>query len=700
VTITFKMDFDSEMREVSTSSSSSSTDKDMKEILHRVVDDRVHKLYSLWNELGLDSRNKRERNATIEKYFEELLDRMVEEEYAAKKKILDSLEVHTKKAFKLCKELGMTFEAPDSSLVLVQYEQAVRHEAQRLGDIKEERMKEVKGLKRKDEKLCDRLAMDPFYVSSSTVPTTEQLHGLKDHIRMLEEVKFTRLEEFVKLKENILTMYNELEAEPVTELEREIACEDPDRFTLSERNLSSVSSILNSLEERNQLNKRTAMEAVEKIDSLYERLELDKGEKVMFLSQNEGHSPSILHKLHLEIARLEEIKKANIEKFVTKLRNDLHKCWNDCFYSTQQRNSFEPLHCVEFTEELLELHEAELAKLKAYFEDNKELLIRVGQRQEVWKKAMELERRAKDPSRLMNARGNSLLMEEKERNKVNKTLPRLEQELEELIADWEKQHGRTFLVGGVSFTLFLQQQREEHASQLEAEKQARDQAKKKTLHQETMFGAKPATPAKLKISGNSTRTPRKVPGTPGSTFTRSRLAPSVGAMRSPRGGRITKGASPRLGVGGKRTPKTNTSIGLNRSSKIIKRGAAKSANPKATANKAKLKRGVLADQTNNSFANETVIRTRAAANLSVASTVPDYADFKKGTPLNSTVKGTPDVSRASGRSDRTPNYMTPTKSSVFRTPTGPGSRSRLGTPQSKSNKLSTLRSGANLPFLF
>ena len=46
------MDFDSEMREVSTSSSSSSTDKDMKEILHRVVDDRVHKLYSLWNELG------------------------------------------------------------------------------------------------------------------------------------------------------------------------------------------------------------------------------------------------------------------------------------------------------------------------------------------------------------------------------------------------------------------------------------------------------------------------------------------------------------------------------------------------------------------------------------------------------------------------------------------------------------------------
>lgn len=686
------MDLDTEMSDVP------NTDSEMKEVLHRVVDDRVSQLYSLWNELGLDSKNKRQRNATIEKYFEELLDRMVEEEFAAKKKILDSLEVHTKKAVKLCRELGLTFEEPDSSLVLVQYEQAVRHEATRLAEIKEERMKEVKGLKRKDEHLCDRLAMDPFYVSSSTVPTTEQLHGLKDHIKMLEEVKFTRLEQFIKLKENILLMYSELEAEPVTELEREIACEDPDRFTLSTSNLGQVSAILTSLEERRNINQKMAMEAVEKLDSLYERLELDTNDKFSFLSAHEGHSPSVLHKLRLEIARLEEIKKANIEKFVTVLRNELHKSWDDCFYSQQQRNAFEPLHCVEFTEELLEMHEAELKKLKAYFNKNEELLTKVGQRQEVWKKAMELERRAKDPSRLMNARGNSLLMEEKERNKVNKTLPRLEQELEELICDWEKQQGSRFLVGGVSFTHFLQQQREEHAAQLEAEKQAREQAKKKTLHQETMFGAKPATPAKLKHSANATRTPRKMPGTPGSTFTRSRvLAPSVGAMRSPRAGRIAKGTSPR--TGGKRTPKTNTSIGLNRSSKMIKRGAG-AANPKASVvAKAKFRRGVLADQTNNSFAsgNDTVIRTRAGANLSVASTVPDYADFKKGTPLNSTVKGTPDVSRAS---NRTPNYMTPTRSSVFKTPTGPGSRSRLGTPKSKGNKLSTLRSGAALPFLF
>ena len=40
----------------------------------------------------------------------------------------------------------------------------------------------------------------------------------------------------------------------------------------------------------------------------------------------------------------------------------------------------------------------------------------------------------------MNARGNTLLQEEKERNKVNKTLPRLEKELQKLIQAWEKEN--------------------------------------------------------------------------------------------------------------------------------------------------------------------------------------------------------------------------------------------------------------------
>ena len=38
--------------------------------------------------------------------------------------------------------------------------------------------------------------------------------------RGLEDEKFTRLEQFVRLKENILGLYTELEEEPFTDFER------------------------------------------------------------------------------------------------------------------------------------------------------------------------------------------------------------------------------------------------------------------------------------------------------------------------------------------------------------------------------------------------------------------------------------------------------------------------------------------------
>ena len=156
--------------------------------------------------------------------------------------------------------------------------------------------------------------------------------------------------------------------------------------------------------------------------------------------------------------RLEEIKKENIEQFIINLRNELHGLWEQCFYSSEQINDFVPLHSINFSENLLELHEAEVERLKAHYEENRELFTKVSQRQEVWSKFMELEKRAKDPSRLMNSRGNNLLMEEKERSKVNKALPRLEQELHDLIAAWEVNQGREFLVGGTNFTAFIQTQ--------------------------------------------------------------------------------------------------------------------------------------------------------------------------------------------------------------------------------------------------
>jgi len=620
------------------------------ENLSETLNEGLVELQSLWEEIGLDEKTQRDRNETVQSHFRGLLDRMINEEKGLKKKLIDSLEGSMKICHKLSKEMGVSFEEPDESLVLIKLEHAMRVEAKKLKDMKDARMSEVLVLRKQDEELCQRLGMDPYYVSSTTVPTTYQMDGLKDHIRSMEDEKFARLEQFVHMKESILNLYQELETEPGTDLEREVACEETERFVLSSTNLSQVSNILKHLEDVVKKNQKTVMEAVEKIDSLYERLQLDMNEKFHFLAETQGHSPSVISRLQSEINRLEEIKKANIEKFVNNLRNELHSLWDKCFYSPDQRNSFSPLHCIEFTEELLEAHEAEAQRLKVYLEENKELFDKVAARQEVWNKCMELERRAKDPSRLMNARGNSLLQEEKERNKVNKALPRLEEELQDLIEVWEENNGDQFKVGGVSFKAFIQQQREEHAQQLEAEKQARERAKKETLLQETKYGAKPSTPAKLKGHNSTAKTPRKLGQTPTASRIISKVSSAVATMRSPRAGRVAKGTSPRLG------------------------GKPQSKNKKAVAaSENKIRKGVLTENNYTLVGNDTVIRSSQKSNLSVASNVPDYANFKRGTMLNSTEAVTPEVVKTN---HRTPSYMTPTQAAtnrMFKTPTTPAS---------------------------
>ena len=46
---------------------------------------------------------------------------------------------------------------------------------------------------------------------------------------------------------------------------------------------------------------------------------------------------SVIGRLKEEISRLEELKRANIEKFINNIRNELDTLWTDCYYSEQQR---------------------------------------------------------------------------------------------------------------------------------------------------------------------------------------------------------------------------------------------------------------------------------------------------------------------------------------------------------------------------
>eukprot|EP00095_Tigriopus_kingsejongensis_P005783 snap_masked-scaffold698_size109766-processed-gene-0.10 protein:Tk05783 transcript:snap_masked-scaffold698_size109766-processed-gene-0.10-mRNA-1 annotation:"protein regulator of cytokinesis 1-like" len=97
---------------------------------------------------------------------------------------------------------------------------------------------------------------------------------------------------------------------------------------------------------------------------------------------------------------------------------------------------------------------------------------------------LELEAKQKDPDHLLKARGNTLLLEERDRKRVNRQLPKIEDELMEDLAQYLELNGRPFLVGGVSPSRLA-----------EDEKQAKLQARKQQNFHETIYGSKPMTPA-------------------------------------------------------------------------------------------------------------------------------------------------------------------------------------------------------------
>jgi len=636
-------------------------------------------MVAIWKELGVEPDALLEYKSSIISQFEGQFHRMHEEVKGHKKRVLDSLENYTRLAYKLSEELDVSFCEPDSNLVLIRMEQAVRHDVKRMQAIKEERLKEVDILRKIDEDLCASLSMDPYYISTGIVPKTQKLNGLKDHIEKLKIELNNRRKQVETYRDEMSLLYSELQVEPRTEIELSVVCESLDRFVFSQKNMDQVKRIKEDLETMLKDNQEKVLECISKIETLYDRLQLDHMEKDQFLSQISGQSQSVIDKLKEEIMRLEEIRRANIEKFIWNIRKELDLLWDKCYYSEGQRNTFLPLHSTDYSEDVLKAHEDEVNRLKHYYSVHEDLFRLVSKWQDVWEKYQELERKAKDPSRLMNARGNALLIEEQERKRVNKQLPKTENDLHQRIREWETEHGTDFVVGGKNFKDYIENEKLKYAQQLEAEKVAREEEKKKTLAKESRFGAKPSTPAKLKQSTMSNKTSslkissvssrstvslqstrnKKTPGstsrmmaTPGTTSRiLSRINTGLASLRSPRStttrsGRITPGtantsrAHTTLRQTGRQQQQDQQLRKKNRYSGKIKK------------NKAAMTRNVLSE-----LDNSILPQGRLTRNLQ------DTVDFNIKEVLNSTAKQ---------NKVKTPNYLTPTKAAMnkmFKTPT-------------------------------
>ncbi|XP_016368247.1 protein regulator of cytokinesis 1-like [Sinocyclocheilus rhinocerous] len=203
---------------------------------------------------------------------------------------------------------------------------------------------------------------------------------------------------------------------------------------------------------------------------------------------------------------------------------------SDIFLLTHDNIKALKLLLNHYTEELLSLHDNELLRMKAFYEAAQPILEDLEKWKRNWALFQEFERKAVDPNRFSN-RGGSLLKESKDRAKVQKLLPKLEEELRSRVEVWEKNQG-TFLVQGQRIMNYIYSQWEEHRLQKDKEKNER----MTKITETSQF----KTPTKRALGSTyTTPTPNKIKKMPNMLAPRTATVSSTSSASSSSGSSTT-----------------------------------------------------------------------------------------------------------------------------------------------------------------
>ncbi|XP_078285822.1 protein regulator of cytokinesis 1b isoform X2 [Rhinoraja longicauda] len=489
-------------------------------------------LRNIWEEIGIPEDQRMQRTEVVKKHIKGLLEMMITEEENLRERVKKSVTMCQKELHAVCQELGLTACLPEENCTMLQLEKDLRTRLEVLLKEKKERMTKLKCLKEQDEELCDILCTTGYSIDVDAVPSIEQLDAFHEHIASLNEEKECRRAEFVETKKKIILCMDELDQLPDTSFERDIVCEDEDAFCLSNANIIGLKTLLQQLEMKKAQNEAKCSELRSQIINLWDWLKIPDEERNAFAVHMVGSRAKTMQMLQTHLQHLEVLKLQNMKSVIEAVRQELTSYWEKCFISSEQRQAFAPYYEEDYTEDLLQLHNLELNRLKQLYQAHQQLFEGVWKWEENWRLYLGFEKKASDPNRFTN-RGGNLLKEEKQRTKLYKMLPKLEEELKIQIDAWEEEQCSHFLVNGQHFMEYVSEQWELHKLEKEQEKQERQQKKSKLIEEEMLYGSIPKTPSKRRV--NTLNTPGKirklngtsiVNATPNSTF-RSAIGNSV-----------------------------------------------------------------------------------------------------------------------------------------------------------------------------
>ncbi|GAA5832060.1 hypothetical protein JCM11251_002804 [Rhodosporidiobolus azoricus] len=296
--------------------------------------------------------------------------------------------------------------------------------------------------------------------------------------------------------------------------------------------VDAISARRRGLESLKVSRNTTIQTTYDELYPLWTMLGVSEDEMELFVNRWMGSTREVVEAYQAELARMLLLKRQNLAAFICRERALLTSLWDQLYLSHPTRLSLFPSYSISVdpvrrlvrrvnaegaveeveeeevnenvTEGLLEEHERMRERVEREVEEARGVLERLRRYFEVVEKGRELEAAAADPSRLMDkSRGAAmrLAQEAKDRKRVDKEKPKLEAELRALIPQWEAEHGRPFLVNGVSFIEGLDEQI--RAEEMEKENRKRAKQGLPSLSSADFASSSSARPLRAQHTGAS-----------------------------------------------------------------------------------------------------------------------------------------------------------------------------------------------------
>ncbi|KAK2580422.1 hypothetical protein KPH14_006172 [Odynerus spinipes] len=450
------------------------------EVVEQNINTMVHtaltQLHTLWTLIGYDKEAQNTYKIQVLSHIQELLNDMISEMEDKKRVLLEESQQLIQDTASLCKELKETINTEGYEMLpLFKLQQVLQIDIQKLLHIKEKRKTCLNELLTKEREICNRLGLQVIGINSQ-LPTEEELRNFKLYIDKQEEEK-NRIESEFKIKyKNIARMVDDLRASPSSPFEK-VLYNEPENFVLTPTNMAMLKNVQEKLEAQVERAKEEVNVIKEKLIELWDDLDKPANSRQAFFDTYSGYSQATIKAINAEIERCKE--KARIAKYVAEARAELANLWDLCKYSESQRKKFTAFHSRIYTEDLLTLHKLEVDKVRKFYDTNRSIFELIEERENLWSQMNELEHRADNPDRLNN-RGGQLLVEEKERNVIQKKLPQIETKLCSLVNEYETKEEEPFCINGMSLEEFLAESWANRNMQKETKKNARKEAKDKS----------------------------------------------------------------------------------------------------------------------------------------------------------------------------------------------------------------------------